>query len=456
MSMARLVLAVLCVLAGAGPAMAHASGRGFVMLLPTGNVILGGALAVLVSFLAVSFLPHRPAGHGATEQAMQAPSRLAAGVSLASALLFVLIIVSGLIGPNDPAENLLPLAVWTLWWVVIVLLHPLLGNIWGAINPFTGLNAVLMGSRTPPLSYPAWAAYWPAVFIFFAFAWFQLVYPGPEDRNVLALTLTAYLVLTLLAVLLFGPGAWLRRADPFAVFMYQLGAAAPLSPDGLRLPGAGLLALTPLPLSGTLFVLLTLSSISFDGFSNTFFWLSLIGVNPLDYPGRTALIGANTLGLLASFVLLAAGFFGAVHAGWLWSGRRVDFMRLCGRLVYSLIPISIAYHFAHYLGDTLVNLQYLAVTLNDPMHTGADLLGLGDFHVTASFLNTAGGARAIFTAQTAAIVLGHVIGVAVAHAMLAESGLPKLQTLRLETPLAICMVFYTAFGLWLLAAPSIA
>jgi hypothetical protein len=53
-------------------------------------------------------------------------------------------------------------------------------------------------------------------------------------------------------------------------------------------------------------------------------------------------------------------------------------------------------------------------------------------------------------------VLGHVIGVAVAHAMLAESGLPKLQTLRLETPLAICMVFYTAFGLWLLAAPSIA
>ena len=87
------------------------------------------------------------------------------------------------------------------------------------------------------------------------------------------------------------------------------------------MPGAGLLALPPLPLSGMLFVLLTLSSISFDGFANTFFWLSRVGINPLDYPGRTALMGANTLGLLGSFVLLAAVFFGAVFAGWLWAGR---------------------------------------------------------------------------------------------------------------------------------------
>lgn len=456
MIMRRIALGVVCLLGGAGPAMAHASGRGFVMLLPTDYVIWGGALAVLVSFVAVSFLPHRASAKQIAERSAETPSRVAVAVSLLSAFLIGLIIISGLRGPNDPAENLLPLGVWTLWWVVIVLLHPLFGNLWGVLNPFTGINAVLMRGRAPPFSYPAWLSYWPAVVIFFGFAWFQLVYPAPEDRDVLAMVLILYLAFTLLAVLLFGPGSWLRRGDPFGVFLHQLGSAAPLGAKGLRLPGAGLLDLPPLPLSGTLFVLLTLSAISFDGFANTFFWLARAGVNPLDYPGRTAMMGANTLGLLGSFLLLAALFFGAVLAGWLWSGRRVEFVMLCGRLVYSLIPISIAYHFAHYLGDTLVNLQYLGVALSDPLHTGADLLGLRDFHVTASFLNTASGTLAIFTAQTAAIVLGHVIGVAVAHAMLAETDLPRRDVLRLEGPLAISMVAYTAFGLWLLAAPSIA
>lgn len=453
--MRRIALGVLFLFAGAGPVLAHASGRGFVMLLPTNYVIWGGALAVLVSFLAVSVLPRRAAPVPLAEPALHVPSRAAVALSLLSAAVIAFVIISGLRGPNDPAENLLPLGVWTLWWVVIVLLHPVFGNLWGVLNPFTGIHALLRGDAKPPLAYPAWLSYWPAVAIFFAFAWFQLVYPAPEDVKLLALAVTLYLVFTLLAVLIFGP-IWLRRGDPFAVFLHQLGAAAPLSAEGLRRPGAGLLALPPLPLSGVLFVLLTLSSISFDGFANTFFWLSGVGVNPLDHPGRTALMGANTLGLLAAFIVLAAAFLAAVYAGWLWSGRGVDFHSLCGRLVYSLIPISIAYHFAHYLGDTLVNLQYLAVELNDPLHSGADLLGLGDFHVTSSFLNTASGALAIFTAQTAAIVLGHVIGVAVAHAMLAEAGLPKLQALKLEAPLAFCMVAYTAFGLWLLAAPSVA
>jgi hypothetical protein len=425
------------------------------MLLPTDYVIWGGALAVLVSFVAVSLLPHR-APRREQGAARAAPSRLANAISLLSLAVIIFIIVSGLMGPNDPAENLLPLSVWTLFWVVIVLLHPVFGNLWGALNPFTGLHALLRGEGTPPIAYPQAFSYWPAVLIFFAFAWFQLVYPAPDDRNTLAMVVIFYLVLTLLAVLLFGPRSWLGKADPFAVFLHQLGQAAPVGQGGLRLPGAGLLGLPALPLSGMLFVLLTLSAISFDGFANTFVWLAAVGANPLDYPGRTALMPANTLGLLLSFLLLSGFFLAAVAAGWLWAGRKVDFMRLGGRLVYSLIPISIAYHFAHYLGDTLVNLQYLAVALGDPLHTGTNLLGLDVNRVTASFLNTASGTFAIFTAQTAAIVIGHVIGVAVAHAMLAEEGRSRIEALRLELPLAICMVGYTAFGLWLLAAPSIA
>jgi hypothetical protein len=454
--MKRMLIAAALLLPGAGPALAHASGRGFVLLLPTDYVIAGGALAVLVSFIAVSLLPHRaPAAPPVPEEA-RSPSRLAVLTSLAGAAVLAFILVAGLRGPNDPAENLLPLSVWTLWWMVIVMLHPLIGNLWGWINPFTGLHALLMGGRRPPLAYPAWASYWPAVAIFLGFAWFQLVYPKPEERDVLAFTVIAYLALTFLAVLLFGPAKWLGLADPFAVFLRQLGASAPVSREGLRLPGAGLLALAPLPVSGMLFVLLTLSAITFDGFANTFAWLSAIGVNPLDYPGRTALMTANTVGLIGAFVVLASAFFAALALGWLWADKPVALGPLAGRLVYSLIPISIAYHFAHYLGDTLVNLQYLWAVLNDPLDTGANLSGFRISQVTASFQNTASGALTIFTAQTAAIILGHVIGVAAAHAMIAGSGLPRAAMLKLELPLAVLMVLYTAFGLWLLAAPAIA
>ena len=456
----RMVLCLLGLCLLASPAFAHASGRGFVMMLPVGYVMFGGALAVLVSFVALSLLPRRGQ---AVPQPMSQPV-YGRWASLAGLLVFLVLIIMGLIGPHDPAENLLPLGVWTLWWVVIVLLHPLFGNLWSKINPFTGLHALVTGTwtrtgtgtaRCPPLRYPAWASYWPSVAVFFAFAWFQLVYPAPEDADVLAAVVGAYLVLGFLGVLLFGPEAWLGRADPFAVFQYQLGAAAPLGNGGLRLPGVGLLALPPLPLSGMLFILLTLSAISFDGFSHTFAWLSLISINPLDFPGRTAVLGANTLGLFLSFLVLTGGFLVSVWLGWEWSGRSVPLAALCGRLVYSLIPISIVYHFAHYLSYALVELQYLALALNDPFASGADLFGIGSYHVTASFQNTASGARMIFLVQTVAIIVGHVIGVAVARAMVAETGLPGRAMARLELPLAICMVLYTAFGLWLLGAPMI-
>lgn len=386
---------------------------------------------------------------------MVAPSGLAVAVSLLCALAIAFIFVSGLRGPNDPAENLLPLSVWTLWWVVIVLLHPLFGNLWGVLNPFTGINAVLMRGRAPPLSYPDGAGYWPAVLIFFAFAWFQLVYPAPEDPAILAVAVLVYLAVSFAGVLAFGLKAWLGRADPFAVFLSQLGAAAPFGRGGLRWPGAGLLSLPVLPLSGVIFVLLTLGCITFDGFANTFLWLSMIGINPLDFPGRSEVMGANTLGILLVSGVLAAGFFAAVWAGWALAGRPHSLARLCGRLVYSLIPISIAYHFAHYLADTLVKSQYLLLALNDPFETDANLLGIGHAHVMTSFQNTASGALAIYVAQTAALVIGHVIGVAVAHSMVVEEGPSAQRVMTLELPLALCMVAYTGFGLWLLGAPAI-
>ncbi|MCA3556427.1 hypothetical protein [Aestuariivirga sp.] len=154
--------------------------------------------------------------------------------------------------------------------------------------------------------------------------------------------------------------------------------------------------------------------------------------------------------------MLAAGFFAAVWAGWLWSRKPGSLERLCGRLVHSLIPISIAHHAAHDLVDTIVKSQYLPLALNEPFGTDADLLGIGHAHVMTSLQNSASGALAVNARQTFALVIGLVIGVAVAHSKAAAEGLPSPCVMKLELPLAVCMVGYTAFGLWLLGAAAIA
>jgi hypothetical protein len=452
--MAALVLLTI----SATPAIAHSSTRGFVMLLPTGYVIIGGALAVLLSFALVSLLHDsffdRPTEAGA------APRPAPIAISLAGFAVLGLVLWIGFAGPSDPAENLLPLTIWTLWWIILVLLHAVFGNLWSALNPFTGLHRIIDrlsdGQLTPPpMRFPDGLSYWPALFIFAGFAWFQLVDPAPEAPRRLAVVVAAYAAFTLAMVGLFGPVRWLAKADPFAIFLSQLGAVAPFANGRWRPPGSGLLQLAALPVAGMFFVLLTLSTISFDGFSQTFLWLSVIGVNPLDYPGRTALVGANTLGLFASLLLLALAYVASVMLGWRWAGKPGPVKPLLGRFVLSLIPISIAYHIAHFLGDALLNLQYTALALNDPWGTGANLLGLEHYRVTASFQNTASGALVLFTIQTAAIIVGHIVGVAVAHAMALETGLDRSRVVKLEAPLAAFMVAYTAFGLWLLAAPAI-
>ena len=128
--MKRLAIACAALWLFTLPAFAHAAGRGFVMLLPTGYVIAGGAAAVLVSFLAVWALP-RLAMRRPPPTVPLSPV-VAQVMSLLSAAVLAILIVFGFLGPRDPVENLLPLAIWTLWWVEIVMLHPLFGNLWEA------------------------------------------------------------------------------------------------------------------------------------------------------------------------------------------------------------------------------------------------------------------------------------------------------------------------------------
>lgn len=449
-------------------ALAHGAERGFVLLLPTGHVILAGTIAVALSFAVTFFLPDRLFRRIEAFRIPVMTVRRIAPVmpGLFTAAILAVLVWAGFSGSHDPLENPLPLAVWTVWWVAIVLLHPVVGNLWGLINPFSAVDAIARRSFAPPFRLPHALDYVPAVVVFAGFAWYQLVAPVPDNPEKLARVVLAYLAATTLATVLFGAHAWLERADAFAIFQRLLAAAAPLrygphpaAPDRVAVslvwPGLGLSRLEPLPLFGIFFVLLTLAAVSFDGVSHSFLWLGIWGVNPLDFPGRTAMIVPNTVGLFVSFVALTLLFWIAVALGWRLAGRPVAIAPLSGRLVLSLIPISITFHFAHFLTDLLVNGQYAIAALSDPFGQGLDLLGFDSHDVTTSFLNTASGAHTIFAIQTAAIVAGHVAGIVIAHLVVLEWGLKRREAAFIEAPLAVLMIAYTAFGLWALSSPSI-
>jgi len=453
------------------PALAHATERGFVLLLPTGYYLVGGALTVAASFLLLFLVPatsfrrlfdwRRPLG--------RIPAALAMVASAVSFVLMVVLIVAGYVGTGDPLENPLPLTIWTWWWVVLAIAHAIAGNIWAAINPWTApcrlVRRLLRGSRAqdrPPLRYPSWLGYWPAVAGLFAFGWFELVALAPDNPPRLATAVMLYWSVSFLLMLLFGEREWRTHGECFSVIFGLIARLAPLqierqNDDNCRAvlvtPGAAVID-DPLPASGVAFVLLMLATVSFDGLSKTFFWLGAIGINPLEVPGRSAVVAENSAGLAAMWLTLGVAYAAAMLLGNRIAGRPLRDIEMLGAFVLSILPISVGYHFSHYLTGVMVNAQYSLVAFNDPFARGWALLGIGEYHVSTSFLTTYESVSVIWKLQVAGVVAGHILAVALSHAIAVRRVGKSRAMLACQLPLAILMVGYTVFGLWLLATPA--
>ena len=206
-------------------------------------------------------------------------------------------------------------------------------------------------------------------------------------------------------------------------------------------------------MSGTLFLLLVLASVSFDGLSKTFWWLGLNGINPLEFPGRSALQGINSAGLAMMFTALSAAFLLCVFAGERWSGRK-QATGAAGLLVWSIVPIALAYHFSHYLTAILVNGQYALVALSDPFGLGWNLFGTAYLPVSAGVAMGFERAEVIWNLQAFAIIGGHVLAVVVAHALSGRLDSASRHPILSQIPLTLLMIGYTVFGLWLLSTPT--
>ncbi len=476
-SIAFVLVVVLGAAAVVSPAFAHVTGRAFVLLLPTHLYAWGGAFTVALSFVVMALIPVTglQAARGGRLQLGYLPREPGVGLSLLSLAAVICLVVAGYIGDRDPLSNPLPTVIWTLWWVGFTLLHALCGNLWATINPWRGLHWLVLAllrrgfsQREPLLAYPKAIGFLPAIALFFAFAWFELVYDAPQDPSILATAIIVYAAITLAGMVAFGARDWLRYGEAFAVFFRVVSWLSPLAAqpvgsdrDGSRrrlalsVPGAGLLEIGALRLSGVVFVLLALSSVSFDGLSRTFWWVALAGENPLEFSGRSAVLGINTFGLFATFVALLGVYVVAVLAGRRLAGSREGVVESLGRYVVAIVPIAFGYHFAHYLPALIVDGQYGVRAISDPFALGWDLFGTADMHVHAALLTNHASVRLVYNLQVAGIVLVHVMAVVIAHFLaLRQTDSPRRAILS-QVPMTALMIGYTIFGLWLLSSPTI-
>jgi len=441
-------------------ALAHASERAVILTLPTGPYIWGAGLAVAISAAMTAFSRRLPTL--ARCRIFERPRLLPKGTtSWMSAILFGLLILVGLLGTRDPYENALPLMVWTVIWVGLTLAVALFGNLWADLNPWTGpvrtLRALL--GRTGGIGL-ARLGHLPAVAGFFAFAWYEIVSLSPDDPAELALVASGYWLLVFALAVAEGED-WLPQGEFFSAFFGFVARIAPFWADynGSRVgvhagvPGAQIMSLPPLSKSAIAFVTLMLATVSFDGLHETFSWLGFLGLNPLDYPGRSAVTLPNSLGLLMTWLAMSVLIIGAILLTLRLARSDMPLSAIAGPWLLSFLPIAAAYHIAHYLVALLTQGQYAIAALSDPLGSGADYLGLGPHWVGFGFLSQQHAVWTIWLVQFAIILGAHLLAVLLSEQIARRAGLNL--SLAAQAPIALLMVLYTCFGLWLLAAPAI-
>ncbi len=434
----------LALVAVAGPALAHAGGRMVILTLPTGPAIAAaGAAVALTAVIGVRAGPRRaPRAHLLLDRPRLLPGTLPSWLGCAVLLALV---ASGFLGSRDPLANPLTLGVWTVLWVGLSLACLAFGDLWRPVAPWTAPARFLRRrlGRTGGIGLARLGA-WPACAGYLAFAWFEIVSLAPTDPAVLARAVLGYWLVILVLAVLEGED-WPARGEALSLHFALVARIAPLwteaGPDRVRhfagRPGTQVLAMPPLPVAGIAFVALVLAAVSFDGLAETFRWLAFLGVNPLEFPGRSAVTVPNTLGLVLAWPLTLGLVLGAIALGRALAGRRGGFREDAGRWALSFLPIAAGYHAAHYLVALLTDGQYAL----------AALPGRSDHAVSFGFLADRGAVATVWAAQVALVLGAHVLAVLLALRLAGPDA-------RLHLPMTVLMVGYTVLALWLLSAPA--
>jgi hypothetical protein len=378
--------------------------------------------------------------------------------------LFAVVIYAGFAGVQVGTANLEPTFVYVTFWVGLAFASLLFGNVFGAFNPWRAVaravawvaKAVSRGSLPEPIAYPRWLGRWPAALGILCFAWLELVYSNKDDPSTLSVLALAYAAVQLVGMSIYGIDAWTDRADAFAVYFGLFARVSALERRGdalyVRAPLSALFRLDMVP--GTVALLcVMIGSTSFDGFSNGIIWndvapkLQKFFVDDLGASLNTGLELAFTVGLLF-MILFVFGIYRLGVAGMRLYDPNRSWLVLARRFAISLVPISLAYVIAHYFSLLAYQGQAMAALASDPLGTGSDLFGTATVGINYNVVSASG----IWYVQVAALVIGHVAGLMVAHERAVGDYADTRTAVRSQLWMLGVMVVFTSLGLWILSA----
>jgi hypothetical protein len=383
------------------------------------------------------------------------------GLAIASLLL---IMVAGIRGTQIPTTNITPTVVYVIFWVGVPVLSAVLGDVWPLFNPWRAIarTGVWVGRRTglsrgfgQPLGYPHRLGRWPAVVGLIGFAWLELVYINRDSPEALALLTAGYALAQLVAMAFFGIDEWSSRGDAFTVAFNIYSLLSPLEyHDGAvfrRRPLSGLTTFECVP--GTVPLLCTMiGTTTFDGLSNGPVWRSVQPSIVRDFrhvlSGPASLEVTGLLGIVVCVLLCLAVYWLGIR-GMETVSDKYSAGQLRRRFVHTLVPIAAGYLVAHYFSLLVTQGQAMASLISDPFGTGANIFGTAHFQVDWNLVS----ASVIWYVQVAALVGGHVSGLAVAHdRALVVYGGDSEEASESQRWMLVVMVTFTSFGLWLLSA----
>jgi hypothetical protein len=428
---------------------AHGVGSRQDLPLPLAAVVVGAAVALVVSFVALGALWREPRLE--RDGGILLPrwvggllsSRLLRGVAVVLTLALSAWTLTALLFGRDDANNPVPYVVYVWLWVGLAAVSLALGPVWSVVNPIRwlhrGITSLARLDRDSPLT--DWSpGYWPAAVGLFAFTWLELVAPDRTTLPVLRVAIGAYLLVNLLGALVLGT-RWFPRGDAFEVWSRLYGSLSPLGRRSdrrwvLRTPLHGVNALrVERGLLATVSVML--GSTAYDGLSSEPRWYTWVQSSALPAPVL------QTGGLLVMCLAVAALLEVAAWASARLAG--VPARGLASQFAPSLVPIAAGYLMAHYWSLWIYEGQNTLATLSDPLGTGADLLGTGHLTADATLIQP----TLVATIQVVAIVTGHVLGVVLAHERAVTLFNRRVAVLG-QLPLLALMVAYTCGGLFLL------
>ncbi len=349
---------------------------------------------------------------------------------------FTMALVAGKDLLTNPAFGV----VFVLLWVGLVPVSLVGGALWRGLHPVRSMARLVRRESPEPLIESLGVL--PAAFGVVIWGWYELVQPDRATLPMLRGFIVVWLVVVVGGALWRGIG-WVGSADPFEAYAATLARLSPWQwRDGtLRLvsPLRNLGSWQP-PRGTAALACALLGTTAYDSFSSTTGWVRLVQAS--DAPRWLWGLG-GMLGLVA----VVAGLYVAGVAALRWGLRvRTGLLQTADSLSVALVPIVAGYALGHYLTLLVVEGQRTLTQLADPLGKGWNVLGLAESGVVATPL-TYPTVTAI--AQLLFIVVGHVLGIVVAHDRAVALLRPEAMR-RAQLPLLAVMVVYTVSGLLLL------